>query len=278
MAAVMLFSAFGAFAQIQSYQLTVGQSFEVTQEIDMTLDQNVMGQNMQLVQKITKKDLLEVLSDEGGSFEIKSTIKAMRIAMTIPMAGETVMDSEGDSPMDASFKALVDKSFSFVINQFGEITEFKGLEDLRTAVSEEMGGITGAELDGIVGAYSEEALKATMAYEYGFYAGNSSKEWEKDYNMDLNNMPVELKVKHWYDNDSTILAEGNMLIKGDMTQMGVAMSANLNGTQNTIYDLSKNGMPTKIQTMIIGEGTLTAQGIDVPLKMNVKRVSTYIEK
>ena len=281
MVSLMLISLSNTFAQIQAYQLKKGDTFEVTREANITIDQEVMGSNMQVTQKVINTDLLEVISASKGIYEIKYTAISRKLVMNIPMVGEQVMDSEGSSDMDKPFQAMVNKSFTFVMDQFGNIQEFKGLEEVQNEMKGELGTMNlsgGEQLDEIVSVYAEDVLTATMASQFGFYAGDSSSEWTRDYSSTVNNLPLSLSVKHWYDSDNSILAEGSLSIKGDIVQMGMAMSANMKGIQNTIYDLSESGMPTKVQTKQDAEGTMMAQGMEIPMKLTTNTTITYSKK
>lgn len=281
MVALMLISISSTFAQIQAYKLKKGDAFEVVQDVNITIDQEVMGSSMQVTQKVTTTDMLEVLSVSKGVYEMKFTALSRKLLMNIPMAGEQVMDSEGSTDMDKPFKAMVNKSFTFMMDQFGQIQEFRGLDEAKEQVkaalaSANMGGAD--QVDQVVSVYSEDVLRASMSSQFGFYAGDSSNEWTRDYNSTVNNLPVNLTVKHWYDSDNSILAEGSLSIKGDVEQMGMTMSTNMEGTQNTIYDLSASGMPTKVQTKQDAEGTMMAQGMEIPMKLTTNTTTTYTKK
>lgn len=281
MVSLMLISISGALAQIQSYQLKKGDAYEVIQEANVIIDQEVMGSSMQVTQKVLSSDMLEVISASKGVFEIKYTSISRKLVMNIPMAGEQVMDSEGSSAIDKPFQAIVNKSFIFVMDQFGKIQEFKGLEEVQNEMKAELGTLNlpgGEQLDEMLSVYTEDILRATMASQFGFYAGDSSSEWTRDYSSVVNKLPVKLSVKHWYDSDNAILAEGSLSIKGDIQQMGMTMSTNMEGTQNTIYDLSESGMPMKIQTRQNAEGTMMAQGMEIPMKLTTNSTITYSKK
>lgn len=279
---LLLFTAVpGLMAQVQSYQLKKGDVYEVSQDIDATIDMEVMGSSMQNKQKANNIDVIEVLSATGGVYEMKFTSKRRKVTVSSPMGGDMVMDSEGTNSTDMMLKAMVNKSFTFVMDQFGNVQGFDGLEEVRESIKTDLAaiGITaGPQLEQVLDAYAEEVLTGSIASQFGFYAGDSSNEWTKNYKVVANGMPVKLNVKHWYDSDNTILAEGQMDISGEMQQMGMAMTSSLKGTQNTIYDLAPSGMPAQVQTKQEAEGAMTAQGMDMPMKLSSITITKYTKQ
>jgi hypothetical protein len=279
---LLLFTAVpGLMAQVQSYQLKKGDVYEVSQDIDATIDMEVMGSSMQNKQKANNIDVIEVLSATGGVYEMKFTSKRRKVTVSSPMGGDMVMDSEGTNSTDMMLKAMVNKSFTFIMDQFGNVQGFDGLEEVRESIKTDLAaiGITaGPQLEQVLDAYAEEVLTGSIASQFGFYAGDSSNEWTKNYKVVANGMPVKLNVKHWYDSDNTILAEGQMDISGEMQQMGMAMTSSLKGTQNTIYDLAPSGMPAQVQTKQEAEGAMTAQGMDMPMKLSSITITKYTKQ
>ena len=275
----MLLAVSTAFAQVKSYDLSVGDKYEVNQETNITMDIEAMGSSMQTVQKVITKDMLEVIAANSAGYEFKYTTMNRKIVMTLPMAGEQTMDSDGTGPMDAAFKAMINRSITFTMDKYGRIKEFKGLKDAKKAMKDDLAGTAmAAQADQLTAIYSESVLKSLLQGQLDFYAGDDSKEWNKNFSTVMNELPVDLEVKMWYDTDNSILADGKMLIKGEVNQMGAQMSTDLKGTQNSNYDLASNGMPTQIQTKQEAEGSMTAQGMELPVKMSTMTKVTFTKK
>lgn len=276
---MLLFVASVTFGQINSYKLEVGDKYEINQEVDITIDQEVMGSSMQTTQKVNTTDMLEVISANNNSYEFRYTSMSRKLVMNVPMAGEQVMDSEGTGPMDAAFKAMVNRTVIFTMDQYGQVLEFQGLDEAQESIKSELNGTPMAAQAGqLANAYSEEVLRAGIQSLMSFYSNEASKEWNKSFRTNMNQLPVQLEMKYWHDTDTSVLAEGTLVINGDVEQMGMAMKTDLTGLQNTIYDLSENGMPAKIQSKQEAEGTMTAQGMDIPMKLSTVSVVTFIKK
>lgn len=275
----MLLMVSALFAQVNSYSLKVGDMYEINQKSDITTDQEVMGSSQQIIQQINALDMLEVVAIKGTDIELKYTTKVRKMVMEIPMAGEQKMDSEGSGPMDGAFKALVNRSVNFVMDQYGNIKEFKGVDEVQSAIRADLNGTpVAAQADQLVAAFSEDVLKSTLKALLSIYSGDDAKEWNKNFSALMNQLPVNLEMKMWYDSNESILADGKVMIKGEIEQMGMTVSTDLTGIQNTIYDVTSNGIPSKIQTKQEAEGIMNAQGMEIPMKMSTKTTVTFTKK
>lgn len=167
---LLVFLGISAFSQIDlEYNLKKGQTYKIATIADQTVEQEVMGNPMNVKQKITMGISYEVVGVSNEVFEIKCTY--YRVAYeSLAMGMEVNYDSENPTetidPAAIGFSAIVDKSFSMKFNKSGEVTEVTGFEKMINEMvdgfgnlDEESKAVTKEQLQSQFGG---EQLKKTM--------------------------------------------------------------------------------------------------------------------
>ena len=85
-------------------------------------------------------------------------------------------------------------------------------------------------------------------------------------------------LERYYDGDATIMSAGKISVKGSQQQMGMTIEAEMDGTVNTIYDLSANGMPSKVQVQQEATGIASTQGMEIPMTVKMNSTTTITKK
>jgi len=280
MLALMLVAS-TAFGQIKSFNLKKGDVFVVEAVMDQDIEQNIMGQTQNIVQKITTRESLEVLEANGGKYKLRGITEMINIEVTAPMQGTTVMNSEGEGEMDGPAKALVGKEYFFYMNEYGVIDKFEGIDKMAAAIKEDMDKTVLGQMgqsEAMASFLNEETIRTTLGNLLSIYSTDGSKEWGYSNSAVVNNLPTEISATRSYDGNNTIMSKGTISVKGTTTQMGMEVSTDMAGTINTIYDLMDNGMPSKVQVQQTAEGKASTQGIDIPMVITVKSTSNVTKR
>jgi len=278
---VMLLSITSIVAQIKSFDLKKGEVYEVTTVTDLNIEQEAMGQKMEVGQGISIVESLEVLDISNGLYKMKATTMQVKIDIEAPMQPAQTMDSEGTGQMNDVAKAFVNKSYTFYMDKFGQVEKFEGLEEMsmtiiadldKTVIGQAGQSQTMAQL------LSEDMIKTNLSNMFAIYPTDGSKEWEYTSEVVFNALPAKITAKRYYDGDATIMSAGNLSVKGTQQQMGMTIEAEMAGTVNTIYDLMQNGMPSKVQVQQDATGKASAQGMDIPMDLKMSTIITITKQ
>ncbi len=269
------------YAQISSYDLKKGDVFDVNTVMEQNIEQDVMGQSVTIEQIMTTMETLEVMGFSDGLYKIKGTTQKMKIDMTIPMQGNQVMDSEGEGQMDDVTKALVGNEYFFFMDKYGQIERFEGLDEMSAAIMADLEKTAIGQMgqaESMTAFLNEDVIRATLSNLLSIYSPEGKKEWTSTSSAVINSLPTEIVSKRSFDGNNTILSAGELSVSGSTEQMGMTVSAEMSGTVNTIYDLMSNGMPSKVQVQQDAKGKASAQGMDIPMVVNVKSTSNITKR
>lgn len=269
------------YAQISSYDLKKGDVFDVNTVMEQNIEQDVMGQSVTIEQIMTTMETLEVMGFSDGLYKIKGTTQKMKIEMTIPMQGNQVMDSEGEGQMDDVTKALVGNEYFFFMDKYGQIERFEGLDEMSAAIMADLEKTAIGQMgqaESMTAFLNEDVIRATLSNLLSIYSPEGKKEWTSTSSAVINSLPTEIVSKRSFDGNNTILSAGELSVSGSTEQMGMTVSAEMSGTVNTIYDLMSNGMPSKVQVQQDAKGKASAQGMDIPMVVNVKSTSNITKR
>lgn len=269
------------YAQISSYDLKKGDVFDVNTVMEQNIEQDVMGQSVTIEQIMTTMETLEVMGFSDGLYKIKGTTQKMKIDMTIPMQGNQVMDSEGEGQMDDVTKALVGNDYFFYMDKYGQIERFEGLDEMSAAIMADLEKTAIGQMgqaESMTAFLNEDVIRATLSNLLSIYSPEGKKEWTSTSSAVINSLPTEIVSKRSFDGNNTILSAGELSVSGSTEQMGMTVSAEMSGTVNTIYDLMSNGMPSKVQVQQDAKGKASAQGMDIPMVVNVKSTSNITKR
>ncbi|WP_268123509.1 DUF6263 family protein [Roseivirga pacifica] len=265
--------------KIDGYNFKKGEKYELNVIMAQSITQSVMGQEMLTKMNMETTELLEVVDVSGDVFTIKVTGKRRFLKMNMPNGmGETIMNSEGSEAIDKPFSIMVNKSYSMKMNRQGKVLELIGVDEMVEAMEKELAGTQFAAQSGeLLAIYSEDNLKTTMNTQFEIYPEDGKREWGIHNVTVVSNIPVDVSMDMSFKDDQTIYGEGTISMDGDISAMGMNMKAKMNGTQQSIFDLASNGVPTKAQTIQEVSGNLDAMGQKIPMTINTEATTTYVK-
>ncbi len=274
-AIVFAFSAIANAWQVSGYNLTKGDSYTTSSEINQVITQTVMGQKNVINQDISTQEKLEVVEVNGSNFTLASTNLSTKLELSSIMFSQTI-DSEGETEADGVFRVLKGKSYQFTINEYGEIQEITGLEEIQAAITEELkGSPLAAQAGQITAAFSEESIRANLENQYSIYPTSKTEAWSKKRDVTVNGLPVTFDSQYLYEDDSTILVNSELTVSGKITQNGMQLDAALEGTQEAKLTLDpKSGICTVYDATQLMEGSVTTQGMQIPMTMETSTTIT----
>lgn len=276
----LMFVSLAAFAQKPyEYSLSAGDKFEVSVDMVQNIEQNVMGQSAETQQDVNSVDLFEVLSVSNGIYTIKSTAISRKVSISAPMMSME-MNSDGEAQTDLPFKVMAGKTFQFTMNKKGEVLQVMGLDKVRAAMKDELAGTPfAAQVDQLTATYQDEFIKGTLDSQFNIYPKTKQDTWDKSVSLVMNNAPVETVVNFAYTGANQITGTGDVTMKGEQEQMGMTVSSDLSGKQSSVFDIdAKTGLPAKVTVSQDVSGNMSAQGMDIPMKLKTNATTSITMK
>lgn len=269
-----------AMAQRPSgYTLKVGDLFRIHIEATQEIAQTVMGQTQEIKQATINVDDYEVIAAAHGVYTIKTTSIQRQLENASPM-GSMVIDSESDDPQSAPFRAMVNQTYQFKMNKMGEILEVEGLETMTASIRE---GLTdnglGAQADDILAAFEEEILISTLSQQFNLYEPQMNDSWSKSNTMVVLGTPITTNSTFQWEGNNVINGASDIEMTGDIEQMGMAMTMDVTGIQQTKITLDEaTGMPTQVVMDQEISGDVEAQGMTIPLSITGITTCTIVKQ
>ena len=256
--------------QVSNYNFEKGETFIVNSEVNVDIIQSVMGQEQNITQEITSSEKLEVVEVNGSEFTLSSTNISTHLTVSFP-GGTQVIDSEGDSEADGTFKVLVGKTYQFTISETGKVLSISGLQEIKDAISAELEGSSlGPSAPQILDSFSEENIRTQLEKQFSIYPEDGSESWEQSMESVINGLPVTITSQFKYNSDDVISVNSDLNIEGKISNMGMEMDAALSGKEfGTLTLDEKSGICTKLESSQMMEGTITAQGMAIPMSLSV---------
>ena len=275
---VVVLCTFGALAFTQNpkrYNLEIGQRFALHTEVEQTITQEIPGMgNVEINQNIVSEQAYEVKSRSSkGNYIIGVTYEFSE--MTSNMSGqETKMSSEEEGENHLVFSKLKGKGFQFEITPLGEVVGFHGLDDFRKAYAKDLEGTQyETQMEELLTAYSDENMNTEFSKNFFIYSGDNQKSWNRSSQVKINELPTTTDTRYFWDteSDNTLLAESKLTISGSLSSMGMDMDTEMEGTQQTIFDLDdKTGLPLLIQNIQEIEGKLVVPSANMEIPQKIK--------
>ncbi|GAB5407665.1 MAG: hypothetical protein BalsKO_00300 [Balneolaceae bacterium] len=264
--------------QTNSYTLEVGQVFLNTTTITTSTSVSVNGQLMDTEQKMISVEEYEVLEAKDGHFILSGKNISSKLEVSSGMGSQS-LSSEGDSPADFTLKILKGKTYTFTMNEFGQITKITGLSEVRDSLASQVKGTPlEANLSQLTVPFEEENMMSTLENKFWIYPETNSETWNQSRSTSMNNMPANLDATYTRLSANELSVLSDLTIKGDAVQMGMPMKMDLTGTSKGTYDLDPN---TGIVKRVVGSakvsGTVNTQGMSLPITV-FSDTNSIIEK
>ncbi len=252
------------------YKLNKGDQFRVSVVVKQDIQQDMFGQTMTTTQEITTIDLYEVVDKNKEGFLFKTT-GLSRTLLTEGPQGTVSMDSDLDGDEHLAFRALSGKSYYIWMNKYGKVLSIEGLDELGEVVKKDLAGtVLEGSAEQLLTAYDTKTLTTSFDGQFYIYK-EPGKPWDREASMVVNNLPINITYGFSYSSDSEITVDGDMILSGAFETMGQQMTAEMVGTQESVFSLDANtGMSTNIKTIQEMEGELNVQGTSVPMRLKTE--------
>lgn len=278
---VLLFSLV-SWGQVDlGYNFKKGDQFKIRMDADQGIKQDMMGQTIEINQKLYQGMDFKVLDASNGQYTLSCSVYYLKYGMDMPMMGTSMMyDSEdpGNSDSEMAFMSgMLDKPFEVVIDRAGQVIEINGMDEMIDGMFDEMDldeqtkAQAEQQMDGIMG---EKAFRGSMDQVLRFLPGkkvNVGDTWGSE--TTLSNFDIQLQneftLKDVTDGKAMIAMVSTIDGAAEQEMNGVAVSITMNGTQNA--DLR---VDTKTGILIDGtlkqeiKGISSTMGMEIPMSIS----------
>lgn len=282
---LLLSSAFTTTAQNIDLKLNLkkGDRFYVLMDTDQDISQTMMGQEMQQKQVMTMGYDFDVVDVNGnGDYKIQVTYRKI-VYKNKNAYSEILYDSEIDSthtPGTESFDTLINASFYFTCNAYGNVSEVKGLDEIAIKMVEtNSNNLTVEQIEetkkSYIKQFGNESMKSDLSKTMDFYPKNTIKvgsTWQKTVMLNAS-IPMTL-VNTWSLNT----------IKGDIAFIGVDSNIQTtnddyiqNGEMQYKYDIS-SGKQVGEMEVDINSGLIRKSVIKQDIKGDMSMISETIKE
>jgi len=252
------------FVHAQKLTLKKDQSFTVTTKANIQVNQEVMGQTMEMNTDSEDEKQLKVTEVNGSSYKIKGKSTKLKTKMSA-MGQEMEFDSDNPDKGDANFAEPMKKNMEAEISF--DVDAATGNVTMPESMDEN-------SADGMMAAMGSDP---SMQYEMLFMPLPASKlkagaTWTDSTNEDGVKMHNTYTVKEIKGSDAVINRKSVVdLTKSVEAQQGmqVDVSMKMNVDTDGTYD-AKTGLLKKATINMTGEGSADAMGMNIPMTLTSK--------
>lgn len=272
---------------ILKFNLLKGSKLDYVADVDMHMTENVMGQTVNVRNKIALGYIFEVVNDSAGWKTINSTID--KISMNIDAGGNNIAfdtdnpnaDTTGPAGMMLKmFGAMKGGQFTYTMDEKGHVGNVYGMKEMVERMMSKL-NVPNAEMmmQNVSNSFNEKSFKENIEQSFAAYPDKPVKPgdtWVRTMNINSSGLPVKYENTYTLSSVSGNIATIKVSSKlSSDANSGDGPTKNLSGTMAgiTTYDIP-SGIPLNSNMDMIMNMKVTAQGQEIPVNMNMKMTVT----
>lgn len=280
-----------------SLRLEKGKEYKQVINSEITIDQEISGQKINMVMTINGTMTFLVTNITESGYDMESQYKKLSMSMKMPQ-GTMEFNSEKNNPNDIFSKilgAIIDKPFEVKMSKSGKVTDVKNVEALWENAINQFEQIPEAQKEQlraqITKAYGSKALKGNIEMVTAIYPENPVKKgdkWVVNTNLE-SGMSAKVTTDYEFADQTAdfALIKGNSSIKtadkdAYIENNGMPMKYDLEGTMSSEIKVDNNSgwiIEAKIKQAIEGdtyikENPQIPNGMKIPMMMKSEMVIT----
>src|SRR5258705_1009422 len=174
--------------------------YEYAMNMEMQMNQEMMGKKMDMKNTIGLSYLFEVTNDSADRKTVSSTVT--KISMDMGVNGRTmhfdtdmpVNDSGPAAMMGRVFGAIKGSQFSFTVNDRGDIGDIKGIKEIQDSMLARLpNGESARAAEGLNKTFDKDGLNQNMEQSFSAYPGKPVKvgdSWTKTTTQKVQGMTI----------------------------------------------------------------------------------------
>jgi hypothetical protein len=264
-----------------------GAKFNYTANVGMHITENVMGQTMNMENKIGMGYIFEVEKDSAGWKTLTSTIN--KISMDVNAGGRSLKfdtdsslsDTAGpEGMMSKIFGAMKGGQFSFTMDEKGHVGSVYGMKEMMERMVSRLNVPNAEMIMQSMGKSLDEAnFKQNIEQSFAVYPDKPVKPgdtWVRTLNINSNGLPV--KYDNTYTLNSVTGSNANVKVSSKISSgadSSTTGAKDVNGTMtgDMNYDIP-TGIPLTGDLNMKMNMKVSAQGQEMPVNMDMKMTIT----
>ena len=265
------------------FKLPKGTRYEYAMNMEMKMNRQMMGKDIEVKNTMGFTYLFEVTNDSANWKTLSSTIT--KVSMDMDVMG-SIIHFDTDMPNDTGrgplarmgkvFGAMKGSQFSFTVNDKGDISEIRGLQEMREKILSGLPDGAGWAAAGMKNVFDEESMKQNVHQAFQAYPGKPVKpgdSWTKTTTQKMQGMSVKSDNTYTLESvngdDAVVKVVAKMSSAGSNDVNADARSMTGNGQGKIHYDL-KTGMTSDGDMDLKMDMKVKADTTEMPMTMNMK--------
>ncbi len=260
------------------FNLEKGQNYYYTFTTSQKINQEMMGQKLEMDQEMLMGYSFNVIDDKEGIKTIKTTYDRIKMINKNGFM-DLSYDSE-DATTDSSnilrdvMGSMVNQSFVIDVDGEGNVVDVDGIEELLEAMMENVGAGGEMVAQNMKGQFSEEAIAKTMENGFKVFPKEPVKvgdTWEVQMDIEA---PIHMVIKNDYKLKSVVgniaKLEVNSTIEAGEKENMVLPGAEIemSGTQSGTIEVDiPSGLTIKSKIHQNLDQLVKAQGMEIPMSI-----------
>ena len=282
-----------------SLHLQQGKAYKQLTNSNVTIDQEVQGQQMKIAMEIKGSMTYKVTAVTATGYNMDVQYDSLSMSMQMPQGTMNFSSEKNDASdiFSSILKSMKNRPFQVTMTKQGKITEVKNLDKLFDSMfgdfpqlPEQQKAQMKAQL---VRSYGEEAFKGNVEMTLAIYPGKPvapGDTWVIE-NKQKSGMPVEITTTYTYkaDNANDYLITGESKIKTAnpdqfVENNGMQMKYNMDGTMTSEIKVDKTTgwvREAKLKQEMQGTTTIKANAQmpnDMEIPMTMQNDMTFSDK
>jgi hypothetical protein len=269
--------------------LQKGASYEQTMAMNNQIEQEMMGQKMNVDQKLEMAFLFQVLDVlPNNNFLIEYSVENVKMDMSMNGQNMSFNSESTDSinPMNAAFKGFIANKLKVELNPKGQVERVEGLEEYAKKLS------ANPQMAQTMQMFTDEtSFKSFVGQSFSYFPENEvskGDKWATSLKLPtLMNMEtiMNFEVADITKDQVTLNVISDVNMDAPIEQMGMKMNIKATGTQNgnMIIDLTDGWLRTsdlnqKFNMKMNMKNPQSGVDMEIPMLMNSDVKFTVVKK
>lgn len=265
--------------------LTKGETYPQIMTVNSTIDQEMMGQKIQMVMNMNASIDYTVSDVQNDVYVLNTTYTDMAVDMSV--AGQNMNFSSKDTtnPAGKFISSMVGKSFTIHMKKDGSVEKIEGLDNIINGMLANAGdSMSQMEQQQLMmqikQSWGEKALTENLKLSSGMYPKDGNAKVGDTWNQTMNiptafdlNVNIDYTLADASADVYTVTGKGSIDIKKDTVLRGADANINLNGDMDFKYKIdAKTGWVTNASGTqhFGGEIKVKAGDQEMVMPMNVQ--------
>ncbi len=256
--------------------LTKGQKFQIDNNISSVINQEMMGQSIEITIDAKMVHQVEVKDKKDKSYVVASTLTKLTTngsAMGQNMSFDSEKKEDLESPTGQAMKDQINVEKQVELNENADVINGEKIENKPAS-----GGMMDM-VNNVTGAESDESNGAKAAFEVMPAGKKAGDTWSDSTITDEIKTYRTYTLKSINGNEATVALTGKQITKKKVEQQGMEVNVSMEGKLSGEGIVDMNTGIVKERTLVMdGTGSAEVMGQSIPVTTKVTTKTTVTSK